>query len=594
MAEGARDEDRIFPQLRPVNHFFDPIHSGKGLRIPISCAAEGASAADWALDPAAYYGNYYSLPQVKAVYLQAVLGPNPGTRDIYLRDFFVGMGHLVHLIQDMAQPEHTRNDQHLTGSQKILFNGTEASIWEQWGKSNLSDLRTTLVNFDGYPTVNLPDYRDYFHTDDKIGDHPAGKGLADFSNLNFVTQDTNYDDEDRSWACPPIQERPLPKCDYFFEPKIEEAARRTEYAQPYTVTDALGAQITATIDEEVYTSFVHDHYFGPTDTDIAHTYLSSIDHETARYGCKDLYSLTDLSYQTRANFLVPRAVGYSAGLVKHFFRGNIGATWTDVPGASGMYDLTIKNLSAEPIGDAAVTALYRAQPAYFNRSNSDDTMVIMADQSLAEFDPSFGVLSPGGSFTLHNVAIPGLYRSDSLLSFERRVVVTGTLGRESDALIALVQPPSGAIFKLDSSVDLVKMHVTCIGPVSGFRNVPADYASRPPVHEIAVTIAPDEQCRALLSHMQLAQPSFEGEAVAFTYRVTRDALVVEDLSAVINASDLAVGGCHSATHSGHCDRFISRTGSCTGAKPPYQCIATSLPWGDYSGPYAIKGGDPNQ
>lgn len=532
---------------------------------------------------------------MKQVYLQALLGPNPGTRDVYLRDFFLGMGHFVHLIQDMAQPEHARNDQHLTYSQNALFNGTQASVWEEWGKSNLSDPTKSLINFDGYPTVRLPDYRSYFHTDDKNGDRPAGKGLADYSNLNFVTQDTNYHDEDRFWSCPPIQERPLQKCDYFTEPKIDEAARRTEYAQTYVVTDSLGAQTRETIDESVYTSFVHDHYAGLADTDVAHTYLSSIDHETASYGCKPLYSLTDVSYQTRAVLLVPRAVGYSAGLVEHFFRGDIKATWTAVSGANGVYDLTIRNLSAEPIGgDAEVTAIYRASPAYFNRASSDDTMVIIRDQKIAELDPSFGVLLPGGSVTLHGIPIPGLYASDSLLSFETRVVVTGTLGAENDAVIAAVEQPSGMLFKLDSSVDLVRMHVTCIGPVSGFRNVPADYASRAPVHEIKINIAPDENCRALLEDMQLAIPSFEGESVALNYRVMRDATVVEDLSAVIDASDLAVGGCHSSTRSGRCDRFISRRGSCTGAKPPYQCTTTKETWGDYSDPYAIIGDDPDQ
>lgn len=62
MAEGARDEDRKFPQVRPLNHFLDPIHDGKGLRIPYSCSELGSAADDWALDPAGVHGNFYSLP----------------------------------------------------------------------------------------------------------------------------------------------------------------------------------------------------------------------------------------------------------------------------------------------------------------------------------------------------------------------------------------------------------------------------------------------------------------------------------------------------------------------------------------------------
>jgi hypothetical protein len=205
MAEGARNEDRVAPELRPIHHFLDPIHDGKGLRVPLSCGSVQVAADDWALEPAGVTGNFYSLPQVKPVYISALLGPNPGSRDVYLRDFFLGMGHLVHLIQDMAQPEHTRNDQHLTYTNRFLYNGTNASIWEVWCSKNISDLKKSLVDYDGYATVKLPDYESYFHTNDKSGDRPAGKGLADYSNLNFVTQDTNYQDEDPFWACPPIQ-----------------------------------------------------------------------------------------------------------------------------------------------------------------------------------------------------------------------------------------------------------------------------------------------------------------------------------------------------------------------------------------------------
>ncbi len=451
MAQGAFDEDRIVPDARSLNHFFDTMN-GRALKIFIppnpfvplvGCVEVGARADAWATTvTSGVSGNSYSIPRARELYAFALTGPNPGTRDVYLKELFLALGHDVHLVQDMAQPEHTRNDQHLPVSNFVFDNGTAASIWEEWGLANLTNPATSLISFDGYPSVTLPDYASYFHTNHTANGRPAGKGMGDFSANNFVTQDTNYHDEDPAPLCGLIPN--LAKCLYHTEPRIGEAAHRVEHDQHEAITiliDNHPVQATVIVDEDVFTSFPLDRYAGIQETDPFHTYLSSIDLETRREGCDRLYSLGDGSYLSRASMLVPRAVGYSAGLLDRFFRGDLDASWTPQPG--GTYTLKLTNRSAEPLGpDAGIAAIYRAAPPYFGRTNSDDTEIIVSGE-LSDLVPGFTGLAPGQSTTFDVGQIPGLHPGDSLGRFEKRIVVTGTLGTEADAVIGLVQPGYG-------------------------------------------------------------------------------------------------------------------------------------------------------
>lgn len=589
MIQAAFDEDHTgWTEQRPLNHFYDPLHEGKALRVPANfCNELGQPADEWALNAAGATGNVWSMHEAKARYESALLGPNPGTRNVFLGDLFTTFGHVAHLIQDMAQPEHTRNDQHLPGSQKLLGNGVEASIYEDWGGQHLADSKISMINFDGYPAVRLPDYASYFHTNHMEGGRPAGKGMADYSSTNFVTQDTNYHDEDPYWHCPGSSP-PSKKCDYFSEPKLAESVATLRKDQLYAVYDGVG-HIEVLVDEEVYRSFPRDRYLGKLDDDFFHTFRSSIDIETGRYGCKPLYSLGDGSYLNRAALLVPRAVAYSAGIVEHFFRGAIGATWKAVEDVHGVYQLTITNQSAEPIGvDARLSAIFVAPPEYFGRSNSDDTMPIYDEQFISELVPSFAGLPPGQSITLPYVTVPGLAPGDTLGTFERRLVIKGSLGSEAHAVIGFVQPASVFLAKLESSPDLVRMFVLCR---SG--TYPRDYATLPPQHEIRVEMSGNEHCRVVLQHMQKDQAGAPGVSTTLNLKVFKRGVLVENLNAVIDASDVAVGGCHTVSHSGHCDRWIQRVFGCGTKDGWYSCQKTVEPW-DHTGQYATTPSDGEQ
>src|SRR4029079_8631022 len=180
IGQGAVDED-AFPN--PLNHFFDPVHDAPlTIEVPtfsimfpfvltgITCSpAPGAKTAkDWALhDPTNFDGG---LDAARGLLHGAVAGSIKGDRDNAALELFMTLGHIVHLIQDMAQPEHTRNDQHLPHTELFLSNGTKASLYEEWGIPNIASTdpaQPPIIDYGGYPDVALPDYASYFHTPER-------------------------------------------------------------------------------------------------------------------------------------------------------------------------------------------------------------------------------------------------------------------------------------------------------------------------------------------------------------------------------------------------------------------------------------------
>lgn len=416
---------------RPLNHFLNPTDNAPlTLGKQPLCGSIGYWADLWA--DGAFPENAHSIVDARERYQAAVVGPNPGTRETNLKELFLTLGHVVHLVQDMAQPEHTRNDPHPTFGKKLdpiiafLLAEKMTSLYEAWALNNVPG--NPAIDFDSYPTVRLPDYLSYFRTT------TGYRGLADFTNRNFLTQDTNYGDYSNRLQQP---------CFKFDEPKEINATPRLVWVRESVLRSDGVCCIYRDVEEGILTSQVHDGYTGTTEEDAYHAVVSALDLETRKYDPGARYfSLADNSYLRRATMLIPRAVGYSAGIMEHLFRGEIDASWKRSTSTIGGYHLTITNKSAEALGsDATISAIYRATPAYFGRSTSDDTGVILAARPISAFVPGFSGLPPGSSVVVPVHPYDQPAAGDSLLSFERRVVVRGTLGKERDAVIGLVQQP---------------------------------------------------------------------------------------------------------------------------------------------------------
>ena len=119
VTKGAQDEDTW---TRPANHFYDPVHD-----IPLSRGrlAIGERAPDWALEDRQEYSiQQYSYRDARQAFYAALSEPDKTTRERSGRCTFYSLGHVIHVIQDMAQPQHTRNDSHFfLGPNRSLSGG---------------------------------------------------------------------------------------------------------------------------------------------------------------------------------------------------------------------------------------------------------------------------------------------------------------------------------------------------------------------------------------------------------------------------------------------------------------------------------------
>ncbi|HEX8617277.1 MAG TPA: hypothetical protein VF911_06815 [Thermoanaerobaculia bacterium] len=406
--QGADDEDN---GINALSHFYDPRHQAAltikpFCRPPVTARTAPARAAAHMVD-------------VNRAYVASVIGLGAEIREASARELFWQIGRVVHLIQDMGQPEHTRNDQH-----RFANGARAASIYEDWGAVHLLR-RNAAALYEGYPTVHMPSLAEYFHTADAPLGIPAGRGLADFSNNNFVTQDTNYNDQQLNLGC------------FYYDLPILPGEESKRYVTTTEMTAYSGTPIE--VEHEVFTSRMTDVATGGSAVDEFHTFRSSLDIETGQRGVR-FYSLGDGSYASRAAILLPRAVGYTAGAIERVFRGRVAIKWKET--VAGTYDMTVTNQSQEAIGaDARLLAYLRIVD---DKSTTGDLRTI-TESGLATLIPGFAGIPAGASVTARGIK-PDLPARKKLGEFEKRIVVRSTMGGE-DAVIGLVQPPSGKEFR---------------------------------------------------------------------------------------------------------------------------------------------------
>ena len=124
--KGSIDEDNFLPRV--LNHFYDPIRN-----IGIN---NFKTAKDWATSKNT--GNYYTWQDGIQAYAE-------GDKDRAL----YALGHIMHLIQDMTVPDHTRNDAHVGLGMFGFYTGESSyEIWAQKNKyrGTLNNLSNNLLN----------------------------------------------------------------------------------------------------------------------------------------------------------------------------------------------------------------------------------------------------------------------------------------------------------------------------------------------------------------------------------------------------------------------------------------------------------------
>ena len=103
------------PYVRSLNHFHNPI-TEKGFKGDCLGSSLCVSSTVWALMPpgtqSILTGNY-SWYDVRDYYYKALTSADKTSRDTNFAQTFRGLGQVMHMVQDMSVPEHSRNNGHV-------------------------------------------------------------------------------------------------------------------------------------------------------------------------------------------------------------------------------------------------------------------------------------------------------------------------------------------------------------------------------------------------------------------------------------------------------------------------------------------------
>ncbi|MEW6419991.1 MAG: hypothetical protein AB1480_18060 [Nitrospirota bacterium] len=301
------------------------------------CWYSGQSLVLWAQNTNQNVGDKWSWQDARQYFYTALTATSKTERDIYFAKTFRAVGQQMHLIHDSSIPEHVRNDIHAFKAYEGYvedIRNEDLSLWGGWISSPITFDKSLLEIISTNPSALVPISRiidsDLYRSDNpdpditaNPPDSPQYIGLAEYTNANFASPDTIFTEglasNDRRYF-------PYPKKS---STNLQELISKN--ILPETVTAEDGVQeSTLFIKKERDGEFI-EHFVKPTYTTTSRRdYIGG-----GTVYALDFY-LDEKCYEDYAQKLIPRAVGYSAGLLNYFFRGTLEITAPD----SYVYSIT--------------------------------------------------------------------------------------------------------------------------------------------------------------------------------------------------------------------------------------------------------------
>jgi len=342
-------------------------------------------------------------------------------RDQYFAWTLQALGHTLHLIQDASVPAHTRNDLH--------------GLWEpleKWTNKNRDDLLYDEEGLEPWTfwkqnlNINVPDV---FIDADKLQNATTppitglDQGIAEYSHANFLSNDTVFSDG---------------------YPETISTLHDLDGIGMAHLGDVLFRE-----NKQVGTKMRSFFYVKNETAQIDHFALCGI-----AWHIKQMEILTGNAPVTGIQYtvndsevskdyaekLIPRAVGYSAGLLDYFFRGSLEVSKC-VPFIDENIIVSLnfktKNVTAtqETMSEGNFTVVVRYTPVGGNPDGSEDQFFraedVYCDELLYDNEIDFTVDLP----------LPGSEDSISFDVYESikcYLVFKGTLGEEEGAVIGKV------------------------------------------------------------------------------------------------------------------------------------------------------------
>jgi len=338
--------------IRVLNHFYDPVYQRALTPCPL---APCELAPIWATGVTDAFGqangeilgrwNHFTILDAKEALFRALTLktrnvarwsdiPQPPDaagkevlRNVYWATMFRSLGDVLHLVQDMAQPQHTRNDAHAgivgAGHKGVLELYLEArarletafKISPYGGPSTTVAIAAKPLSYqicdtgnncgDYPPPTEFTQYSQFFSTSPGIG--VGGKGLADYSNTQFFTAGKNLGNTD--YSSPPnnlsaYTMTPVVPTHWDGSPIVgSDSSFRVFLFNRGIVLDNLNLAYNATnvplTSVSIWDEFMQGRAFSPS------------------------FHITRENFDAQADLLLPRAVAYGVGLLARFFRGQM-------------------------------------------------------------------------------------------------------------------------------------------------------------------------------------------------------------------------------------------------------------------------------
>ena len=460
--EGASFEDN---DKRPLNHFFDPLRDQALLPYGVSLLFNHTSP-DWALEDTKDIDKQdFSYKDARYYLYLALTATNEDDRSKYFGLTFQSLGQVIHHPQDMAQPQHVRNDAHLDQPKEFDIFGIKIPnpAYNPSGYEKYTLGLGANLSIGPYPKVRFDSARRYWHTEDK---NPGqGQGVAEFTNSNFVSAGTNFRGAYQNGLIAKPNERyafPAPAR----PPRYEDANALLTSVKKQVPAECLPPAPPCVMG--FVASEIKDNYRpqeGGMNPKAATASIFDQDlelhGETAKYPDLDncttpkpgtppvcplittnqIYTLNRFNFDTALNILLTRAVAYSAGLIDYFFRGRLevqDAGYTDT-GVS----LRIKNAidpDAEPVWkNETLTTGGELRVAFDYKLDGKLVVGASTPAALTE-DIKPGMASAGlYSFTLPEIP-------DTATEVRYRLVYRGRIGKEDGAVaVGAFKPMSGFV-----------------------------------------------------------------------------------------------------------------------------------------------------
>jgi hypothetical protein len=324
LGEGGIQEDLpeglTIPYARSFNHFHDPLTNQGFSDLSGVEQLDIKSSVIWSQLPIGeqYFGDY-SWHDVRNYFYLALTTPEKQERDEHFSDMFRGLGQLMHLVEDASVPDHTRNDAHVFrypyekwAKANIGFNPSTEKITIAEEPLEINNIQSNFFahtyllqtpgDFAGaeVPIAHFIDTNQYSTATDPAVtlaqiDGFSSIGLSEYTNANFLSADKMCGDY------------PYPKaehCEIRMENPPDDGLPDLDRKYLSSTNGHPGEQLEH-LAVVSYVNYYREQYFPHITT----AYLK--------------LGLDPACHKEYAQKLIPKAVGYAAGFIKYFFRGDI-------------------------------------------------------------------------------------------------------------------------------------------------------------------------------------------------------------------------------------------------------------------------------